>query len=192
VGCVSVGPSPGSALMDDVRSPQGPRSMKRDVRHLSHLVRRFVGSLSARAPSAADVAWALKSLENGERELWLRSSNPDQRHTIEVARRACRLMPSLTEPNQRPMLAGVLLHDIGKTESGLGTVGRVVATAWGALRGEQARSGGGKIATYLRHEPIGAELVTGVGSHPITIAVVGRSADVPPHVLAMLEDADEV
>jgi hypothetical protein len=66
---------------------------------------------------------------------------------------------------------------VGKTESGLGTYGRVVATlsatvagadmagAWSEQRGFARRVG-----LYLQHDRIGGDLLELAGSDPITVA----------------------
>jgi hypothetical protein len=159
--------------------------------HLGHLIRRFVGSLSRRAVPASDERWALSSLLDAERQLWLRCSIADQRHTIAVARRACELSPKLAQPGERPVLAACLLHDIGKLDAGLGTFGRVLATVWGAARGERAERGSGRIARYLRHEPIGATMLAAAGSDELTVWLVGGDPRAPRQMAELLRQADD-
>jgi hypothetical protein len=158
--------------------------------HLRHLVRRFVGSLSSRPPTQADIDWALGALLPGEQALWLRHNNIDRRHTIQVARRACELRPSLLT-TERAVLAGVLLHDIGKIDANLGTFGRIVATVVGAAAPRRALAGDGRVSRYLRHEPLGADLAQAAGSDPITIGVIGRDPVIPPDLLTLIDAADD-
>ncbi|HEX9547983.1 MAG TPA: hypothetical protein VF942_11635, partial [Acidimicrobiales bacterium] len=54
---------------------------------LSHLTRRFFGSLAPGGPAPHDEAWALSQLVVGEAALWRRMSAPDRRHAVGVARR---------------------------------------------------------------------------------------------------------
>ena len=130
-----------------------------------HLGRRFVTSVSPRAPSGPDEAWAEEWLLPGEIELWRQMSNPDRRHAVEVARRFAVRRPEAT----RAEMAGALLHDVGKIESGLGTFARVAATLVGP-RTERFRS-------YHDHEAIGARLAEAAGSDPVTVALIeGRGA----------------
>ena len=131
---------------------------------LSHLVRRFAGSLWPVGPKPADATWADERLLAGERELWRRMSRTDRRHAAGVARRVER---SLGPDATRPVLAAALLHDVGKTVSGLGTWGRVVATLVGAVRGR------------VRHADLGAALLTEAGSDPLTVAWA-REHHLPP------------
>jgi hypothetical protein len=154
-----------------------------------HLVRRFFGSLSPRPPAPADEAWAEQQLRPSEIAVWRRMANPDRRHAVAVARRvADRLGPDADQA----VVAGALLHDCGKVEAGLGTLSRVGATVMIAVVGrERAGRGDGRIARYARHEPIGAELLRRAGSDPVTVALVGTTADAPAEALALLRAADD-
>ncbi|HVM54407.1 MAG TPA: HD domain-containing protein [Acidimicrobiales bacterium] len=136
---------------------------------LRHLARRFAGSLSRRGPAAEDEAWALGLLVEGERALWHRMSGADRRHAVAVARRL--------GDRPREVLAAGLLHDVGKIESGLGTVARVGATVAGAAGGRARWRG--RLGAYLRHDEIGAGLLTAAGSHPLTVAWA-REHHLPP------------
>jgi len=130
---------------------------------VGHLVRRFVGSLSRRQPDPADIAWVDSQLLAGESMLWHRMTVADRRHSIAV----CRRFESLGGPWTRDEIAGALLHDVGKLESGLGTLARVAATVVGP-RTQRFR-------TYHDHEQIGADMLAAVGSSEVTVdLVVGR------------------
>lgn len=144
--------------------------------HALHLVRRFVTSLSRREPSTVDAAWAESYLLEGELALWRRLSAPDHRHAIAVARR----FEALGESWSRDELAGALLHDIGKLDSGLGTSARVVATIVG---GRTAR-----FRRYHDHERLGVDLLTAAGSSTVTVELLlgrGRAS-------AALAEADDI
>src|SRR5690606_8884215 len=79
----------------------------------------------------------------------------------------------------RPVLAAALLHDVGKSDSGLRTYGRVVATVCGlavkrnpdTLR-DWSRSRGftRKVGLYLRHAELGGTRSEEAGSDPLTVA----------------------
>ncbi len=84
----------------------------------------------------------------------------DRRHSIDVARRFASVRPAATHDE----LAGALLHDVGKVESGLGTWGRVVATVVGPRTS--------RFRTYHDHERIGAEWLAACGSDPTTVELV--------------------
>jgi HD domain len=130
------------------------------MRYMTHLVRRFASSLSNEAPAAAEESWARERLTPHEELLWCSMSNPDRRHSIEVARRFIERRPDAT----RPEVAGALLHDVGKLRSGLGTSARVVATVVGPRTH--------RFRVYHDHERIGAEMANEAGSDPITVALI--------------------
>jgi hypothetical protein len=141
-----------------------------------HLLRRFVGSLSRRPPDAADETWAGDRLLAGEQALWERMGAADRRHSIVVARRFTARRPDAT----RAEVAGALLHDCGKVESGLGTFGRVLATAVGPRTA--------RFRAYHEHEAIGAGLAATAGADPATVALIeGRGP-----AAADLRAADDV
>jgi hypothetical protein len=159
-----------------------------------HLIRRFFGSLRPGGPPAAEVAWVHDQLLPGERVLWDGMSGPDRRHSALVARR---VDAALVDAG-RPVLAAALLHDVGKTASGLRTGGRVLATLVGAARGrERAAAGEGRVARYLRHDAIGATLLEQAASDPLTIAWTREHHlprdrwTVPPGIADALKDADD-
>jgi hypothetical protein len=131
-------------------------------------MRRFFGSLRPGGPPATEVAWVHAQLLAPERALWDAMPGPDRRHSAAVGRRVEML---LGERAARPVLAAALLHDVGKTASGLRTGGRVVATLVGLRRGRDAAAAGdGRIARYLRHDQIGAALLQDAGSDLLTIS----------------------
>jgi hypothetical protein len=135
---------------------------------LTHLAKRFVGSLRPGGPPRAEVEWVHAQLLLSERSLWSAMPGPDRRHSAAVARRVeAALGPEAT----RPVLAAALLHDVGKAGSGQRTFGRVVATITAAVVGhEQAASWDSAIGRYLRHDVDGARLLAEAGSDPLTVA----------------------
>ena len=150
-----------------------------------HLAKRFFGSLSSKRPPLSDQRWAESHLTAGEVQLWRQMSPADQRHAVGVAQRVA------ASNTERPVLAAALLHDIGKIDAGLGTFGRVAATLVGRRRAK------GRFALYLRHDAIGASLLTDAGSDPLTIAwarehhLPAERWTVPPEVAAILKAADD-
>ncbi|MGY6499669.1 MAG: HDIG domain-containing metalloprotein [Acidimicrobiales bacterium] len=166
-----------------------------------HLARRFAGSLRPGGPPAADVDWVGGVLSEPEMALWWRMSGPDRRHSVAVARRVER---SLGHEATAAVLAAALLHDVGKTQSGLGTYGRVVATLSAAVAGHEmatvwSRKTGfvRKVGLYLRHDEIGADQLYMAGSDPVTVAWARehhrppQDWTVPPHLGHALKDADD-
>lgn len=153
-----------------------------------HLAKRFFAALSISAPAPDDAAWAKTQLLPGELTLWRQMSNPDRRHAIGVARDVVTILGADTE---RAVVAAALLHDVGKIDSGLGTLARVPATVI------NRRTGNGRFARYRRHDEIGAELLAVAGSRATTVAWA-REHHLPPHrwtidprVAAALKQADD-
>jgi hypothetical protein len=146
-------------------------------------------SLSRRPPSPADERWAHAQLLAGERVVWDAMNVVDRRHALVVARR---MGSALGAGATRPAMAAALLHDCGKTDAKLGTAGRVVVTLWGKGRGERARHGDGRAARYLDHEQRGAQQLEGVGSDPLTVALVAGSDGAPAALRDALARADDV
>lgn len=105
-------------------------------------------------------------------------SGADRRHAIGVARRALDLALADGVPVEAlpdAFVAAALLHDVGKLDSRLGTFSRVWATLAAVLLGRervlswetsaQTRDGlGRRMARYLRHDRIGAEMLVRAGS----------------------------
>ena len=145
--------------------------------HLGHLVRRFAAAWSRREPGADDVAWVRATLLSAEWALWSRMAVADRRHSIEVARR----FAATPDGWGRDEIAAALLHDVGKIESGLGAVGRTVATVVGPRTG--------RFRTYHDHERIGAELLHRAGAPANTVELVAGNGD--PATRAAIERADD-
>jgi hypothetical protein len=172
-----------------------------------HLSTRFLTSLSPKGPESADEAWALEQLLSGEQVLWRRMSGPDRRHAIGVARDAL----SLVGPEQasREVAAAALLHDVGKVESSIGTLGRVAVTfaaltvgrtrllAWASRGpGERPTSPRSRVALYLTHDRVGARLLEEAGSDGLVVSwsaehhTPAESWTVDPAIGAALKAAD--
>jgi hypothetical protein len=143
---------------------------------LTHLAKRFFGSLRPGGPGPADTEWAEAWLRPGEVALWRTMSRADRRHAVGVARR---VEVSLGHEATRPVLAAALLHDVGKTEADLGTYGRVIATVSGAVVGRdpdvvrawtRTRGFTRAVGLYLQHPRIGGDLLAMAGSDPLTEA----------------------
>ena len=119
-----------------------------------------MASLSRTPPSAGDEAWARSSLTAEETKLWARMPAADRRHALEVSRRFLEIRADAT----RAEIAGALLHDVGKVQSGLGTWRRVLAT----VVGPRTR----RFRQYHDHEQIGANMAAQAGSDPATVALI--------------------
>ena len=167
----------------------------------AHLVKRFFTSIPPVGPSKEDRSWVTEVLLPSELEIWNRMSRQDRRHAAGVARRVER---ALGDEATRPVLAAALLHDCGKTVSGLGTYGRVIATlsmklagrdmamAWSETRGFTRRVG-----LYVEHPRLGADLLGMAGSAPLTVAWTAEHHlppedwTVPAEIGQVLKDADD-
>ncbi len=148
--------------------------------HVHHLTKRFFASLSDERPSSTEDHWIREFLLPGEADLWARMSAPDQRHSVEVARKVVARMPDV----DRPVMGAAILHDVGKLVCGYRTFARVGATLfWGLVprrrRGRLANhwgSGSGlarmaavrRLAEYRLHPELGRDLLEQAGSDEFT------------------------
>jgi hypothetical protein len=124
----------------------------------------------------------------------------DRRHAVGVARRVDDVLDDdvleddLLEDDvlgndrreRRAVLAAALLHDVGKTASGLSTYGRVIATLSAAVGGRdqaeawsETRGFTRRVGLYLRHPELGADQLSLAGSDPLTVAWT-REHHLPP------------
>ena len=135
--------------------------------------------LTSRPIEVDERRWVARHLGERELALWSRMSAADQRHSIDVAHRFALLAPTA----DRVAIAASLLHDIGKLDSDLGVLMRVVAT----VVGPRTR----RLRRYHDHERIGALMLREVGADQETIALVeATSADTA--TLAALRAADDI
>ena len=169
-----------------MQRPLGLIGRRTTMTRLSHLARRFFGSLRPGGPSAAEQEWAESQLLPGEQNIWRSLSGPDRRHSAAVARR---VEVILGPAASRPVLAAALLHDCGKVDSGLRTPGRVVATVlamtvvktdadverWSRSDSSWKRT----VGRYRSHPEIGAQLLAAVDSDAITVTWT-REHHMPP------------
>ena len=135
-------------------------------------------SLSRGDVSETELAMVRETLSAAEFELWCQFNNADRRHSVLVAARFVSLLPEAS----RNDIAGVLLHDIGKTRSNLSTLQRVVAT----IVGPRTR----RFALYHQHEQIGVELLQQAGSHGGVIAILNQTCNAD--VAAAFRAADNI
>ena len=160
----------------------GPMSLavaKGEFGGLRHLASRFVRSLWPGGPGVAGEAWARHWLKPGEVEVWSAMSGPDRRHAVTVARRVAVVLGNPDGAGAaRNVLAAALLHDAGKSRSGLGVFGRSAATVVALLLGRRRvaawreRTSGWRhrVGCYAAHDEIGAALLEAAGSDPLVVA----------------------
>lgn len=133
---------------------------------MNHLVRRFVGFLSARPLSPTEQAAVTAVLTPELSILFFAQPHEDQRHAVEVA---ARVRPELA--------AAALTHDVGKTASRLGAIQRACATILGWARLPVK----GRWRLYLEHGPIGASLLEEAGAPDIAIAFAAHHPGPTPN-----------
>jgi hypothetical protein len=146
--------------------------------HASHLCRRLFSSVFSRRLNGVELAQVQAILSEGEMGLWMKYQNVDQRHSIVVLHRLNVLMPTAGREAQ----AAALLHDIGKSQSQLGVLLRVVAT----IVGPRTR----RFSQYHRHEETGIELLESIGSSDVMISLLKGVGD--PQLIAALTAADNI
>jgi response regulator RpfG family c-di-GMP phosphodiesterase len=131
--------------------------------YIAHLAKRFVSSWSRKDVSEDELNMVRSTLTASEFILWNQFGIADRRHSVEVAQRFAVFLPEAS----REYRAGVLLHDIGKVQSNLSTLMRVIAT----LVGPRTK----RFALYHQHEKIGITMLRHAGSHPDVIAVLNQT-----------------
>lgn len=129
---------------------------------MRHLVQRFRWSLSSAPPSASGEQWLLGFLSAGEADLYRAMSAQDRRHAVDCGRRVEDLGPEA--------IVASALHDVGKTEAGLGTMGRVGATLLSPVVRSAHPGFFGRAAVYKQHPERGAALLAATGSAPLAVA----------------------
>jgi hypothetical protein len=169
-----------------------------------HLAGRFFGALRPGGPSEEDRAWVESVLEPAELALWARQPGHDQRHSAGVARKVEAALAGGPHAGDSRWPACALLHDIGKLASGLGVPHRVLATLVGRATGgavadwEEHRGLRRRIALYLRHPELGADLICMAGGRAEVAHWAGAHHDrarldptlMPAPVVAALVEAD--
>jgi hypothetical protein len=133
------------------------------LRAYAHLAGRFVTSLIPQRPSPAQLARVHAVLTPAEVTVWSAMPRADRVESIAVLER----LPAAVGGDDR-WAAAALLHDVGKTASGLGLFGRVAATARGHIGDGAAVPG--RAGLYLRHAEVGAATLAAAGARPEAIA----------------------
>jgi len=143
----------------------------------SHLVRRAVSSLSRARLSTAEIDRVRQVLLPAEMTLWLLHQPRDQRHSVAVWDRFVAAYRHATIDEQR----AALLHDLGKSASDVGWLGRIVST----LIGGRTK----KLQKYLDHEIIGVEMLQGVSSARTLDILSGAAIDGAALAIFAADDA---
>jgi hypothetical protein len=148
-----------------------------------HLLRRFFGFLTAKPLSPADQQHVAGLLHPRLARAFFAQRPEDQRHAFEVQARV-RASAQCTE--------AALLHDIGKTESGLGAVSRSLATLCRGI----GLSTNGRWKSYLDHGMLGADMLVRLEADDLAVAFTRFHPGSPPShiertIWQQLEDADD-
>ena len=171
-----------------------------------HLTRRFVGTLSPRAPRVDDLEWVDGLLGADLAMQWRRMPHHDQRHAVGVARGVQSQLAGTPYADDRRWLIAALTHDLGKLDSRLSVPGRVAATLSAAVAGRDVadpwsrRSGfTRRVGLYLRHPELGADRIRLAGGPEEAAAWAAAhhtpaewaSTGIPGPVVAALVAADD-
>ncbi len=146
--------------------------------YIAHLAKRFVSSWSRKDVSEDELNMVRSVLTASEFNVWNQFGIADRRHSVEVAQRFAVFLPEASREHR----AGVLLHDIGKVQSNLSTLMRVIAT----LVGPRTK----RFALYHQHEKIGITMLRHTGSHDDVIAVLNQTCSA--EVAAAFRSADNI
>jgi hypothetical protein len=131
------------------------------------LAGRFAAAVLGLRGDPDDEAWARTILTPAEHSLWTKLSSADRRHALVVARRVQRRLAPTAYGGDPLWPSAALMHDVGKAESDLSTLERIVATLASravsvAAARDWARSARGlkrRIGSYLIHGEVGARMI---------------------------------
>lgn len=128
---------------------------------LPHLLRRFFGSLRARPATPVEQLEVADLLSAGEAAVFWAQPRPDVRHALDSLGRLRGQGPVSPQ-----MERAVLLHDVGKRHSGLGTIGRSIASGLQMLHLPRTT----RMQRYLDHGELGADELEALGAGALEIA----------------------
>ena len=141
----------------------------------NHLVKRFFYSLRKFDKSDEGQLTLFALLNEKEKQLFIHQSKADQKHSLRSVMR----LVEIEGPDAHPdLVVAAALHDVGKTQSQLGVLGRVVATCVSAICGlGRVHNWGHKargtmlhrISVYVTHPEIGARMLEEAGSSKLTV-----------------------
>jgi hypothetical protein len=175
------------------------------IRRFVHLAARFFGSFRRGAPAPADVAWVESLCAPPVFALWTAMPRADRHESVAVARRLEQTLATTPSAGDDGYVVAALMHDVGKTEAGLGTLGRVGATLVGfVVRGDRTRTWmerGGvrrRVGVYLHHDAVGAAALQAAGAPETAVVWAGAhhhpeawpDLPIPPAVALALARAD--
>lgn len=185
-------------------SSGGPNALPRAT--FPELLGRAIAAAVRPRSDPADRAWAESLLTPAEFGLWIRQSDYDQHHAIEVARRVERRLATTAHAGDTLWTSAALMHDVGKCESNLSLPERVIATLASKVFGVAtarawASSAAGwkrRLGLYLTHGELGAAMIRAAGGRE-AVAVWSEihqgysgtdSSGIPPIVVETLIESD--
>ena len=163
-------------------------SSQRFLRTIPHLIRRLIGHVLARPLGPAEQAEITAALSAAEGSLFWALPAPDQRHAYETAKRVEQL-----RPDDPIAVKAMLLHDVGKTHSRLGVIGRSLATIAAALRLPLPP----RWRRYRDHGRLGAADLEQAGADPAVVSFAAHHGSARPsgfdeELWTALTSADDV
>jgi HD domain len=162
-----------------------------------HLARGFTGAVRAREPHSADVVWVKLVLSDDEFACWEQMSRADRVESIAVGRGVA---VALGRDADDRWVAAALLHDVGKTDAGIGAVRRAGATIVAAVVSHgRARHWPNRIGRYVAHDDLGAARLERAGARPEAVSWAAAhhrpeqwaSSGIPLEICEILAAADE-
>lgn len=167
-------------------------------------VRQFFRALAdMRGLDSARRTWIRQYLGAEEAALFSRMAKMDQGHCVRVAQKALALAQELPEPGLSPqerriLARAALLHDVGKSGTGLGLIARVgvVLFRHRGLRLEADSVASGRIARWLKahheHAAVGAAMARRIGIEEPVVALIQNHHEPAngDRLLALLAAAD--
>jgi hypothetical protein len=147
----------------------GPHPLPRAT--FVELAGRAVAAVVRARSDPADRAWVGSILTPAEFSLWIRQSDYDQSHAVQVARRVERRLARTAYAGDTLWPSAALMHDVGKFEPNLSLRERAMATlvskAVGVATARRwADSAAGmkrRFGLYLIHGELGAAMIRAAG-----------------------------
>lgn len=163
-------------------------------RTIPHLAQRTLWSLRRPEPDAEGERWLLSLCSPAEARLYRSMAAVDRAHAVNSARAVASLGDEV--------VVASALHDVGKSQAGLGTPGRVAASLAALVIHDRARnwrrSNGfrGQIGRYLDHSEIGAAELQAAGVSDLAVTwarehhLAPSERSIDPALAAALAAAD--
>jgi putative nucleotidyltransferase with HDIG domain len=166
---------------------------------VAHLVRRFGASVRPRPLAASDLAFVRDTLRPEELACWERLGPADRAESVATARALVAGLDAAGETIEPRWVAAALLHDVGKAATGLGVIGRSLATVVATIAGpRRARTLPGVFGRYVTHDELGAQVLRAAGARSEAVAWAAAhhrpacwdASGIPPGICRVLAAAD--